>query len=406
MSLAETEQRQPTSPMDPFETARWDRRPVGPNQIQRGARILMVCARYFPLTGGVETHVFETSRRLSAAGYDVRILTTDTTGSLPKRELMKGVPVTRVRAWPEWSDIRFAPAVYAEIADNDCDLVHVQGYNTLVAPIAMMAALRRNKPFLLSFHSGGHSSGLRKALRGTQYLALRPPVQRAAQLIGVSQFEADFFSRTMGVARDRFEVVPNGGELPAPSQSAPRSASHPLILSIGRLERYKGHQRAVEAMPFLLRRMPGAKLRIVGVGPFEKELRSLVTRLGLDQDVIIAGVPPAQREAMADLIASASLVVLFSDYEAHPVAVTETLALGRPVLASDNSGFLEMIEGGYISGVSTAAGPEERARMMLAAMENASTATKIDFPTWDDCADRLSAIYLRVLGASRQPRSR
>jgi glycosyltransferase involved in cell wall biosynthesis len=360
----------------------------------------MVCARYLPLTGGVETHVFETSRRIAESGYDVRILTTDTTGALPNRAQMGRVPVVRVPAWPRWSDVRFAPSVYAEIVADNCDLVHIQGYNTLVAPVAMMAALRSGKPFVLSFHSGGHSSRLRNMLRQTQYLSLAPLVRRAAQLVGVSEFEADFFSRAMAIGRDRFEVAPNGAGLPKPSSPPKGRAQEPLILSIGRLERYKGHHRAIEAMPHLLRLMPQASLRIVGVGPYETELRNLTARLGLERNVTIAGVPPGDRTAMADLVARAALVVLFSDYEAHPLAVAEALSLGRPVLASDNSGLREMVADGRIHGAPTEASASERAHLICKAMESAPTAFQGDLPTWDDCADRLVTIYRRLLLAS------
>ncbi len=37
----------------------------------------MVSANAFPLMGGIEMHVHEVSRRLSAAGVDVTVLTTD-----------------------------------------------------------------------------------------------------------------------------------------------------------------------------------------------------------------------------------------------------------------------------------------------------------------------------------------
>jgi glycosyltransferase involved in cell wall biosynthesis len=368
----------------------------------RSPRILTVCARYLPLTGGVETHVFETSRRIADAGCRVRILTTDTTGSLPIHERIEGMSVVRVPAWPRSSDIRFAPAIHRAIAGANCDLVHIQGYNTLVAPVAMMAAIRGGKPYVLSFHSGGHSSRLRNALRGAQYQALRPLVGRAAQLIGCSQFEADFFSREMAIERDRFEVVPNGGGLPRPSRPPALLTQHPLILSVGRLERYKGHQKAIEAMPLVLQRKPGARLRIAGTGPYENELRALAARLGVDRAVVIEGVPPQDRTAMANLLASAALVVLFSDYEAHPVAVAEALTLGRRVLASDNSGFRELIERGCISGAPNAAPAETRARLILEALDDRPGSIPVSLPTWDDCADRLLAIYRRVLAGARR----
>jgi len=44
-----------------------------------------------------------------------------------------------------------------------------------------------------------------------------------------------------------------------------------LIVSGGRLERYKGHHRAIAALPELIRRVPDARLYVVGTGPYEGE---------------------------------------------------------------------------------------------------------------------------------------
>ena len=49
-------------------------------------RIGMVAARALPFMGGIETHVHEVSRRLAASGVDVTVLTTDTSGKLPRSE--------------------------------------------------------------------------------------------------------------------------------------------------------------------------------------------------------------------------------------------------------------------------------------------------------------------------------
>ncbi|RBP07112.1 glycosyltransferase involved in cell wall biosynthesis [Roseiarcus fermentans] len=365
------------------------------------ARILMVSARFFPLAGGVETHVYETARRLAARGLRVDLLTTDTTGALPARDHLDGVSIIRVPAWPRGSDVRFAPRIYDVIAAGRWDIVHVQGYHTFVAPIAMDAARRAGLPFVLTFHSGGHSSPLRRAVRGAQRLALRPLVNGAARLIGVSRYEADFFSRTMGVARHRFHVVPNGGELPRPAVGRTRRSGDRLIVSIGRLERYKGHHRAIEAMPHILSRLPGARLRVLGEGPYERPLRRLVARLGLADAVTIGGIPSGDRRAMADLLASADLVVLFSDYEAHPVAVMEALALGRKIVVSEAAGLAEIVAEGRARGAPPACRAEERARLMVEMMEEGPIPEAVALPTWEDCVDSLLSIYRDALGRER-----
>src|SRR3954453_19480039 len=99
------------------------------------------------------------------------------------------------------------------------------------------------------------------------------------------------------------DVVPNGAEvavphvLPAPGPG--------LIVSPGRLERYKGHHRVIEALPHLLARMPQARLRIVGNGPYEPQPPRRAEEVAVADRVEIAGVPPADRAGMATVLASA-----------------------------------------------------------------------------------------------------
>ena len=124
----------------------------------------MATPRYAPYVGGVQRHVQELARRVAAAGCEVTVLTTDVSGNLPREERLEDVSVMRVRAWPRNRDYYFAPEVARVVAHGDWDVLHVQSYHTFVAPLAMLAAVRRNLPFVVTFHGGGHSSKLRSAL--------------------------------------------------------------------------------------------------------------------------------------------------------------------------------------------------------------------------------------------------
>lgn len=359
-------------------------------------RILMVAARCHPFMGGIETHIQEVGPRLVARGHAVDVLTTDPSGELPVEEEVRGMRVRRVPAWPRELDLYVAPGIYTAIRRGAWDLIHFQGYNTFVAPIGLLAAVRGDLPFILTFHSGGHSSRLRNALRGTQYALLRPLVAQAARLIGVSEFEASFFSGRMRVPRERFVVIPNGAAMPAASPGI--EVDPHLIVSGGRLERYKGHHRVIEALPELIRRVPDARLRIVGTGPYEGELRRLVATLGLEKRVTIAAIPGSERQQMADLLSSAALFVLFSDYEANPVAVMEALSLRRPVLVSDTSGLRELAANGLCRAIPHGVGPEELADAMVGELEAHRQVPDLALPDWDACAQALSDVYCDVLG--------
>lgn len=365
-------------------------------------RIVMAAARYLPFTGGIETHINEVGPRMVARGHAVTILTADPTGRLPKEERIAGMQVVRVPASPKAGDACLAPDLYRRLAADGArawDVVHVQGYHTLSAPFAMLGALRARVPFVLTFHSGGHSSPLRSALRGLHQRALAPLARRATRLVGVSIFEADHFSRVMGIPRDRFTVVPNGARLPTPEPGAIPDGQGPLIVSLGRLERYKGHHRAIAAFACLKRKHPNARLRIVGEGPYEEALRALVARLGLGHQVEIGAIPPADRSGMASLLARADLVVLLSDYEAHPVAVMEALSLGRPMVTSDTSGFREIAALGLVQAVPLDMPPEATADVMAAVMaRGTAAAVPIPLPTWEDCTEQLLSLYRAASG--------
>ncbi|RWH78909.1 MAG: glycosyltransferase family 1 protein [Mesorhizobium sp.] len=365
-------------------------------------RILMVAARCYPLIGGIETHIQEVGPRLVARSHAVDVLTTDPSGELPVEEDVRGMRVRRVRAWPRELDLYAAPGIYTAIRRGVWDLIHFQGYNSFVAPIGLLAAVRGDLPFILTFHSGGHSSRLRNAVRGTQHALLRPLVARAARLIGVSEFEADFFSVRMGVPRERFVVIPNGAAMPVASPGV--QVDPHLIVSGGRLERYKGHHRAIAALPELIRRVPDVRLHIVGTGPYEGELRRLVATLGLEKRVTIAGIPGSERQKMADLLASAALFVLFSEYEAHPIAVMEALSLRRPVLVSDTSGLRELAANGLCRAIPCNADPGELAAAMAEELEAHREVPDLALPDWDACAQALSDVYCDVLSSRSRVR--
>jgi len=316
---------------------------------------------------------------------------------LPREEEVAGVRILRVPAWPKHSDYYFAPGVISAVNRGDWDLVHIQGYHTLVAPAAMLAAIRKQIPLAITFHSGGHSSPLRNAVRGIQRAVLRPLVKRARLFIGVSQFEADFFSTTMHISRNRFCVIPNGAQLPAASEDAISHADKRLVLSIGRLERYKGHQRAIEAFPKVLQRFPDAHLMIIGQGPYEAQLRQLIATHNLQDHVTIESIPPEIRGRLTSLLKSAALVVLLSDYEAHPVAVVEALSVGRRVLVNNASGLKEIADQGLARATDQSATASEIAEAMIEELSAGASIHTAELPTWDDCATRLIQSYREAL---------
>lgn len=361
-------------------------------------RILMVTPRFFPEIGGVESHVYQVARRLAGSGQaEVTILTTDRSGRLPETEMLEGIRIQRVPAWPRKSDLYIAPGIYSAVRNGPWDLVHVQSYHTFVPPLAMLAALRSRIPYVVTFHGGGHSSRLRNAVRGLQRALLRPLLRRAARLVAVANFEIRQYGSELGLPPERFSLIPNGADLPA----VPKNGARPdgtLIASVGRLERYKGHQRMIAAMPYILHEKPEARLWIAGSGPYEPELRRLAQKMGVQEQVRIQAVPAMERERMAAELSQAALFVLLSEFETHPVAVLEALSLGVPALVSETSGLSELSEQGLARGIALTSSSREIAGAVLEQLDHPQIPAPMKLPTWDACAQELMELYQHILG--------
>jgi glycosyltransferase involved in cell wall biosynthesis len=367
-------------------------------------RVLIPTPLFPPNIGGIERLVDVLSQRLVARGLFVTVLTTDRTGTLPPHEEKEGVQILRVPAWPRNRDYLFAPDIYRIVARNRWDIVHVQSYHTFVAPLAMLAARRSGIPYVLTFHGGGHSSAIRRALRRPHWAALRPLLARADRLVSTARFEIDHFSRVLRLPPERFVLIRTGTDLP--SELPPREREHDpsLIASVGRLERYKGHHRVIEALPAILRERPDARLWVAGSGPYEAALQQQARELGVAERVEIRGVPADRPDEMASQLSRAALVVLLSEYETLPGAVLEALAQRIPVLVTHNSGLGELADLGLARAIPNDSGASHVAAAVLEQLRTPYIPERIDLPTSDESADRHVELYREILAARSRSR--
>jgi glycosyltransferase involved in cell wall biosynthesis len=218
------------------------------------------------------------------------------------------------------------------------------------------------------------------------------------RLIAIARFEISLYSSRLRLPQDRFVFIPNGADLTPAPRIDPAPADSALIVSVGRLERYKGHHHAIAALPEVLKQRPDARLRIVGAGPYEQDLWRLTQILGLSERFEIGPIPPTDRQGMATLLNSAAIAVQLSDYETHPIAALEALALGRPVLVTHTSGLGELADQGLARSVPLGSRPAAVASAILEQLGRPLTPARVDLPSWDDCATNLLQLYHLVTG--------
>jgi glycosyltransferase involved in cell wall biosynthesis len=104
-----------------------------------------------------------------------------------------------------------------------------------------------------------------------------------------------------------------------------------VLVAAGRLTRQKGFERLIELVPQL---PSDARLTIYGDGPDRAALRARITALGIEDRVVLPGF----RKELPAAIAGADLFLLPSRWEGLPNVTLESLALGTPVIASDEAG--------------------------------------------------------------------
>jgi glycosyltransferase involved in cell wall biosynthesis len=360
---------------------------------RRPLRILFATARYVPYSGGTEIHTYQIAKRLVARGAEVTVATTRAgKHSGPRESLEEGIRVVRVRAWPPNRDYYIAPALAKIVRTSRTDIIHCQGYHTLVAPLVMLTALTAGIPYVVTLHSGGHSSQLRHRLRPLQAWLLRPLLSRAHRLIAVSAFEADLFARRLRLRRSGFVVIPSGVDMPA-VPAEPQAGDPPLVISVGRLESYKGHQQVMQAVPALrAARGPGIRVHFVGSGVYEAQLWRLARQLGVADMVEIGSIAAEDCSEMARRLSQAAVVASLSSYESQGLAMQEALALGRPLVVRSDTALGELTRYPNVRAVEPDAGTDRVAEAIIELLD-APSAQPPRMPTWDECASAHLKLY-------------
>jgi glycosyltransferase involved in cell wall biosynthesis len=174
----------------------------------------------------------------------------------------------------------------------------------------------------------------------------------ADAIVAVSQDMAVDLARSIGVDRDRIEVIHNPVIAPDLLTLGDAEVSHPwlapgqppVVVGIGRLERQKDFPTLVRAVGLLRHERP-LRLIILGEGDERPALEALVRELGLQDDVALPGFV----DNPYAFLSRAGVFALSSIYEGLPTVLIEALALGTPVVSTDcRTGPREILENGRL----------------------------------------------------------
>jgi len=353
-------------------------------------RIVHVCPRFHPDVGGVETHVYEVSKRLTKH-FDVDVLTTDPRGIYPSFEEIDGITVRRFKSIAPSNAYYFSIDLYRFLKkeSSNYDIVHAHNYHAFPALFAAMTKGRNKLVFTPHYHGKGHSP-IRDFLHRPYKVLGNVIFEKADTVICVSKFERNLILKNFKIDLSKLFIIPNGVNLDEFKKiEKQKDENIKIILYVGRIEKYKGLDYIVKALSYL----PGNFiLEIVGKGSYKSKIVKLarnlnvVNRIRFYQDL--------SRDELIEKYAKANVLVLLSEYEAYGLVVAEALACKTPCIVANTSALSEWIDNRNVFGVNYPIDVNMLAKLIIKTSE--VEVKDIDLPTWDYAVDKLIDVYLKL----------
>lgn len=239
----------------------------------------------------------------------------------------------------EARDIYQALALAVEIRRKNIAHLHAP-FASDCCTIARLAALFAGITYSFTarakdiFHENVRDDDLRRKLRD------------ASGVVTISDFHLDYLRKTYGPLARKVQRVYNGLDLEEFPYRSPRDRP-PVILAVGRLVEKKGFADLVEACALLAKRGRDFHCRIIGAGPCKGDLEARIERLGLADQIELAGPLPqnevAKQMHAASVLAMPCIVASDGDADGLPNVIQEALALGTPVVTTDVTGIPEVV---------------------------------------------------------------
>jgi glycosyltransferase involved in cell wall biosynthesis len=235
------------------------------------------------------------------------------------------------------------PALLKVIDRKQIDVLHLHGYGATT--FGRLAAGLRKLPTIVHEHANLTDTPWFQKIADE---ALEPLTDIA---IAVSRSTADFVITARRIPRSKVKVVYLGVPLDEFSRARSREEIDAARRDLGiapedfafgtvtRLHESKGNSVLVEAARIVLDARPHARFFIVGEGPLLEGLKEQARALNLGERFVFAGFA----RDVASVVSAFDASVFPSLWEGTPLTVFEALAMGKPIVATDADGLVDVL---------------------------------------------------------------
>ena len=145
-------------------------------------------------------------------------------------------------------------------------------------------------------------------------------------------------------SKSKVVVVANGVDLTYYDRYESNLDYQNYVVFIGRLVFNKNLDIVITSLTEVRKKIPDAKLIVIGFGPMMDEWKNMTLRLGLAKNVVFTGYVSQERKI--EILSKSSALLLPSITEGMPIVVLEAFALSKPVLLSDIEPHRDIVEDG------------------------------------------------------------
>ena len=171
---------------------------------------------------------------------------------------------------------------------------------------------------------------------------------------------------------ENIKFIPNGIDLKVykpPKKRLPLNGPNTkTVVYVGRLDRRKGVDWLIKAFAALMHKMPSAYLIIAGEGPRRNQLEQLAETLRIKNIRFTGYVDDEEKRRLmgnADLFCSPAMFG-----ESFGIVLTEAMAMGAPVIAGRNSGYINVLKDQGMLGLVDAKATEDFAGRLELVLTN------------------------------------
>ncbi|MCM8818103.1 MAG: glycosyltransferase [Candidatus Omnitrophica bacterium] len=169
------------------------------------------------------------------------------------------------------------------------------------------------------------------------------------KLIGNSNSVKNFYKKIENISDNKIEVIYNGVDIEniekiEISQDEKKlelklEKSKFIVGTAGRFTEQKGFIYLLKAIPEVLKIFPDCYFIFVGDGPLRKNFEEIAEKLKIKNNVIFTGY----REDVLEILYICDIIVIPSLFEGMPNIILESMALKKPVIATDIPEIKELI---------------------------------------------------------------